>query len=250
MNLIYQYWNGGELPPGAQAGNDNMRAYAERVGAQYRMDRDGNFMGAHSRYFDLLRPVYDDWFDQFDRVLFVDLDVFAVDGLTESIFGEPCADIGMCEEPGMPEYRDGRKKHINGASDRVWATLVRGAWDSDIPRDSKGRVRVFNSGVVMFTREGIRAARESFVPVTDYVDSINTVRLSGFYGIDQNYMDAMVHRSPIDFTELSPEWNRQVHGKDDGTTYDERTPDTKFVHIQLSGADHNDAAWHDAIVNP
>jgi hypothetical protein len=238
------------MPPGAQHSTELLRHYAPRVGAEYCLDVNDPVMGANAKYFDRLRPLFDRFFDQFRLLLYLDMDIFPVRGLTENIFEEPCADIGMCEEVGMPEYRDGRKKHINGNADRVWADLVEREFGSVIPRDEKGRVRVFNSGLIMWTRDGIEKARQCFVPVDQYIAAVKATNLSSFYAIDQNYMDAMVHMPSVNFTELSPEWNRQVHGKDDGTTYDERTPETKFVHIQLSGADHNDAAWHDAIVNP
>lgn len=246
--LIYQYWNG-VMPPGAEYGSCVMADYAERIGADYRLDRNKYYTGTHGRYFDLLRPVYDDAFHTYDRVLFADLDVFPVDGLTANIFDEPVGDLGMCEEPGMPDYRDGRKKHINGAADKRWAALINERWGITVPVDSKGRVRVFNSGVVMYTRDGMRKAAEVFLPIQDYVSAVSGWSLSSFYAIDQNYLHAMVHMAGIDFTEMSVEWNRQVHGKDDGGIYDARTDRTRFVHIQLSGADHKDAATHARIVN-
>jgi hypothetical protein len=226
-----------------------MRDYAQRIGARYRLDLSQNYMGHYSKYFDLLRPVHDKDFWAYDRVLFVDLDVFAVEGLTDNIFEEPVADIGMCEEPGQPDYREGRKKHINGEADKTWATFIRDRWEITVPVDSKQRVRVFNSGVVMYTREGMAKANRVFLSVDSYVKTMRECRVSRFYSIDQNYMHAMAHLPEVTFTEMSPEWNRQVHGKDDGSIYDERNADTKFVHVQLSSADHWDSVTHHRIVN-
>ena len=249
MNLIYQYWNG-ERPQGAVAGSENMKAYARRIGAAYWCYLNEPYMaGDLARYFDLLRPLWDPAFQEFERVLFVDHDVFAVEGLEANIFDEPLADIGMCEELGMPAYRDGRTKHINGVADHVWARLIKSTWGITIPLDEQGRVRVFNSGVVMYRMAAAQKLARVFITIREYIASVRNSNLSGFYAIDQNYMDAMVHLNSVNFTEMHVEWNRQVHGKDDGSVYDERTDQTKFVHIQLSGADDRDAAWHDGIVN-
>ena len=249
-NLIYQYWNG-PVPPGSIYSGRLISAYAENIGADYRFDHDDNYTGKHAKYFDVMRPVLDEGFHHYDKVLFLDMDIYPVAGLTADVFEEPVADIGMCEEPGMPEYRDGRQKHINGQADHDWAKRVKKRWGSIIPLDAKGRVRVFNSGVVMYSQAGMVNCRRLFVPIDDYIQVIHgTKRMSGFYAMDQNYLDAMVHMEGVDFTELPVEWNRQVHGKDDGSRYDERTPDTNFVHIQLSGADDWDDAALDKIVNP
>lgn len=249
MNLIYQYWNGDPLPSGAQYSSTLMAAYAERIGAHYRLDRNENYFGANAKYFDCLRPIYDPLFRDYNRVLFVDLDVFPVRDLAEDVFDVECSGIGMAEEPHQPEYRQNRTKHINGRADEKWAALVERRWGCIVPRDENGRPRVFNSGVVMFMPDGVRQAGERFVPINEYIADVRAVGLSSFYAIDQNYLHAMCHLPGFPFTVLDSEWNRQVHGKDDGTIYDARTPNTKFVHIQLSGADHQSAEWHDAIVN-
>src|SRR5262245_6300938 len=92
MHLIYQYWNGSPMPPGTCAGMAAMRAYAGRIGAEYRCDENAHWSQHEPRYYDCLRPIFDDEFLKFDLVLFADLDVFPVKRLATSIFDEPTAD--------------------------------------------------------------------------------------------------------------------------------------------------------------
>ena len=233
MNLIYQCWNG-PLPSAAKYSKACMAAYAWKIGAEYRCDVDQQYMGKHSKYFDMLRPVYDEDFHKYDKVCVCDMDVFPVEGLAESIFDEPVGDFGMCEEPDQPWMRQvPHVAHITHENDEAWAALFR---DLRIvfPRDDQDRLRVFNTGVVMFTRFGLRKLRNQGWPIDEYTHY--TSGLPTFYQWDQMYLHAMAFVLNADFTVLPQEWNRQIHHLPNGSVYDKRTADTKFVHVQLRGA--------------
>ena len=235
--------------PGVFAGRDNMQAYAKLVGAEYRFDQDQKYMGADAKFYDALRPVFDVHFHKYDRVLFLDLDVFAVDGLTANIFEEPVVGVGMCEEMGEAELRAARTSNIDGARDKHWAALAKELWGVIVPRDDKGRVRVFNAGVVLYTREAMINARQNWAPVPEYREAMRARQeLKGFYTLDQPYLHAMTHLPGQTFTVIPPQWNRRVFGKE-GYVYDRRADPTHFVHVQITCADHWDAATHHRIVN-
>ena len=111
-----------------------------------------------------------------------------------------------------------------------------------MPRDADGYLKVYNAGMVMFTKKGMQLAREKFVPFQDYQNYIRSCGLGRFYSVDQNYFHAMmiVHS---EYTELDNGWNNYVHGvrgplASQDPVHDSRNASTKFVHVQLSGADY------------
>ena len=106
-NLIYQYWDGNILP-GVKAGSENMKKYAERIGADYLFELNPRFvtnLGGFSPHYGSFKPIYDESFHVYDNVLYADTDVFAVDGLEENIFDNFNVDMGICTEPFQPKQR-------------------------------------------------------------------------------------------------------------------------------------------------
>lgn len=264
-NLIYQYWDG-DIRPSAQYGSDKMREYAERIGATYLLDLNANFGKSHnlgrvSPYYGCFKPVFDDAIlEEYDKVMFCDLDIFPLDNCNENIFDTFDGELGMATEPLQPGYRFDPKlrKQCNATTEHRWAELVTNAYDCKLPVDSEGRYKVYNSGVVLYSKEGLRKCREQFVPFKDYVQMIEG---DGFvrgkvYGTDQGYIHAMATSMDIDFVELDNEWNRYITWcpYDEGksfvrTAVDSRTPNTKFVHIQMRGADNQSNEWHWTVAN-
>ena len=236
MNLIYQYWLGGLLP-GVAASRDDFSAYAERVGSQFMFSLNDPYLsvsGVGAKYFDGLRPVWDEDFDRFENIVVADSDIFPI-GI-ESVFAEPVNGVGMCEESHQPAIRDKASAGICGAKDREWAGIAK-KW-ARVPRDGKGRPRVFNAGLVFWTREGRMKARELFPRPEDYLAEISKRKFHRLYHTDQNYLGAMCFLPGMEFTVLAGKWNAQIHGLSPSGVFDGRGDDTQFVHIQLRGADH------------
>ena len=80
-------------------------------------------------------------------------------------------------------------------------------------------------------------------PFLDFVSYIQSKGIPDFYGSDQSYLHAMLKVCNLDFRELHSGWNSYIHyignpGIVPRPVNDERTKDTKFVHIQLRAADH------------
>lgn len=250
--LIYQYWIG-QMRSGVLASKANMEEYARRIGVEYRFDRNPNVASRRCDvpiYYECLNPLFDESFAGYDRVLSVDMDMFAVDGLTQNIFEEPIADVGICTEPHQPAYRATLTGQICKDRDEKWARIVRDKWAAEMPRNEQGLLKVYNTGVIVFTA----SAREKFArfaPFQEYIDAVR--HLGKFYTIDQNYFHAMMVKH-LDYTELDNGWNSYVHyigSPDDNPrpVNDMRTQDTKFVHIQLRGADDFDAETLSRITN-
>jgi hypothetical protein len=245
--LVYQCWTG-PMRSGVEASRLNMQAYASRIGADYRFDKDPNIASKICDvrwYYEKLNPLVDDSFLGYDRVMSVDCDVFAVEGLERSIFDEPITDIGICTEPHQPQLRATLSSNICKANDEKWARAVKQKWHVDMPRNEAGLLKVYNTGMFVFTAAGLMKAREKFRPYQEYIDHIRAAQLPGFYLIDQNYLHAMMV-AHLEYTELDNGWNSYVHytGSADRIprpVHDSRTADTKFVHIQLRGADDFDA---------
>ena len=256
-NLIYQYWDGNILP-GVKAGSENMKKYAERIGAEYLFEHNPRFvknLGTYSPHYGAFKPIYDESFYEYDNVLFTDTDVFAVADLKESIFENFDADIGICTEPFQPAQRKKIPGGICGEMDERWAAVVKAKWNVDMPRTPEGLLKVYNSGVVMYSNKGLINAKKKFTPFKEYVDLIKSKRINNFYTSDQNYIHAMLKVAKMDYVELDAGWNSFIHpyhvdvSKKEVKINDSRTDTTKFVHIQLRSADHWDAATQERITN-
>jgi hypothetical protein len=84
LNIVLQHWTG-ELDEVGLLSSANVSAYAESVGADYALLRGNLFrmnLGPPCQKLAML----DKRFDQYDQVLMLDMDMFAVKGLTENVF--------------------------------------------------------------------------------------------------------------------------------------------------------------------
>jgi len=248
-NLIYQVW-AGELRPGCNYSSKLMKEYADRIGADYRLDIDPNIasktVDANGMYWEWLNPMLDDSFLEYDKVCVVDLDVFPVDGLEQNIFDEEIDLFGVCTEPFQGKYR--ASTVIGGSicrdNDEKWAEVCWKAYGQKHPRDKDGFLKVYNAGMVVFTQEGMQLARDKWMKFQAYTNIMRSHNFGRFYTVDQNYFHAMIVAGGH-YTEMHNGWNNYIHytrgplGLAD-PIHDSRNDETKFVHIQLSGADYFD----------
>lgn len=258
-NLIYQYWLGNTRPIGVNAGVENMKNYAERIGAEYIFQTNPTWATdrcSYPQYYSAFEPIYNtDVFEQYDNILFADTDIFAVDDLEEDIFDQEIADIGICRELHK-EVTRGRGEGINNnKTDKLWNSWLQNKYKKSMPLNDNGDMKVYNSGVVVYTKKGREKARQNFRPFQEYINLIRTSSLSKFYQLDQNYLHAMLTIANMDVTEMDPGWNAYIHYAGNAAevprpVFDGRDHwNAKLTHVQLRGADHHDAAWHHTIVN-
>lgn len=268
--IIYQYWEG-KLTPGNKAGQELMEEYAKSIGVEYkfelnptwpeyaRINRQG--LGRFQPHFGAFKPIFDKDFDHYDYILFADTDVIPMAhsraNPRKNIFaefmgrrheqaeaGESPVDLWISEEYMMPQMRADVSigGDINFKNDVKWAQLMKKNYGIDVPYDSEGRPRVFNSGVVMYSARARQIAQEKFPDFRRYNHAIRSAGLTPFYGCDQPYLHAMMCKY-FDWEVMPYKWNSQMFltpgtEGDNRPTSDYRQEDTQFVHLQQRGADH------------
>lgn len=234
--MIYQYWSG-VRPEYSYASEVLFRDYAKAVGADYFFADDVYPIRAmHKRYFGALRPILDPSFHEYDAVLFVDMDVIPKAAPVENIFDELLGHIMLAEEPKQPVLREDMKGNINGRNDQRWARISEALWRTKVARDDVNRPKVFNSGVVLYSQEGMRVLKRVLPSVLAYQVSMRLAGLPRFYRLDQNYLNTFIGKKGVDFRPLDGRWNAQITmvQTSDGTPclIDERDERSQFFHLQ------------------
>ena len=245
-HAIFQMWDG-EIGNGTMAGVRAMRAYADRIGADYYFEHNSRTyqnLGRYSPHFGGFKPVYDTRFDKYDHVMVADTDIFPVDGLDENIFDEMSDGIhlGIVSEYFQPIARGWMNGDLRAAYDNRWATMLKNKYGWEHLRRDDGGLLTFNSGVVVWSRAGRFRAREAFMPFKSYINDCLDFGCPHFFASDQPYLQAYLSSDIFNWVELDRGWNgsllpvRQPDGSD--IDMDFRMENSKFVHIQLKGADH------------
>lgn len=258
-NLIYQVWCG-TLSEEAKASSKLMKQYADRIGAEYLLHMNPNIssrlVDSNGPYWEWLNPIVDDSFLKYDNVLVVDLDVFPVENLKQNIFEENFGDVGACTEPFQGKQRATITVggHINKANDERWSNVIKEKWGVTLPRDNDGHLKVYNAGVVVFSNEGMRKARD-WMSFQEYINLMRSKRFGRFYTVDQNYFHAMAFVNDVNFVEMNNGWNSQVHYirgplSITGNINDERNADTKLVHVQMTAHKWNEKHLHEIVNLP
>jgi hypothetical protein len=254
-NIIYQYWCGN--PPNiCKASTENIKYYADKIGAEHKVEYNPSFSlpGGDSKYYGALRPIYDEFFHQYDNVLFLDMDIFAVNNLKENIFEQGVKEIGICTEPHKIPIRKKRTTNISAAEDIRWDNALFEAYGKRMPRDANNDIKIYNTGVVLYTNEGLKKARENFITPSEYISKVKNANLNAFYvQTEQPYLHSQAAMF-LEITELNNGWNSYIHWGEKKTppreVTDTRTGQTKLVHIQLRGhRDNSDKEFYRRMVN-
>ena len=241
-NLIYQFWDTmGEARtamPGVKSSWKSIKQYADRIGAKHLVEENPPHLhgSQFALYYGSFNPIFREEFHEYDNVLFLDSDLYAVEGLEESIFDGFDADIGICTEPLQPMLRATTKiGRINKQQDELWAKHAEKKWGIKLPR-TDGLLKVYNSGVVLYSNKGMLNAKRDFIPFKEYINYIVSIRgLINFFAADQNYIHTTLFASNTNFVELDNGWNTLVtfHERNTKHILYDRTENTKLVHIQL-----------------
>lgn len=248
--LVYQYWDG-PLRSGNESGSRMMEQYAKRIGADYKFELNPQWqkgLGKYTPYYGCFKPIFDEEMSQYDYVLFADTDVVPIDGLSESIFDQfigTDVEIGICEEWNQPAQRAQNEGRISNKNDNIWCKMIEDKYPYvNLPRTKEGWPRVFNSGVVVYSKAGMDKFRETYVDFKEYIQWVLDSVGAGFYECDQPYLHAMLEIGKFNWIVMDYKWNSSVHHQANGSgnhgINDLRKEDTNFVHLQLKGAD-----WYD-----
>jgi len=251
-NIIYQYWKG-DLKPGVVYSTELIKKYAEKIGAEYRFDHNKTIAGKVCSipiYYEPANPLVDPYFDDYDNVALIDIDVFPVENLNENLFDQlDGEDAGICTEPDQPFFRSTMNvSDITYENDMRWARFLKDKWNVKYSYDEKDRPIVYNTGVVVISKEGLKKMKTQWPSFQEYVNSIQSLRLARFYYLFQDYFSAFIHIDGFKFKKLHNGWNSYMHklrSHPNATINDTRTEDTKLVHIMFRTADDWDptALW-------
>ena len=162
-NIIYQYWKG-PMKPGVIASTRLMKEYADRIGAEYRFDHNIEIASKTVNvpiYYEPANPLVDKSFDKYDNVALVDIDVFPTEGLADDLFMLNGEDAGICTEPKQPYFRTiYNSGGINSVIDKRWVRVCEQKWGIKYPTDEKDRPEVFNTGVVVISKNGLQKMKK------------------------------------------------------------------------------------------
>jgi hypothetical protein len=258
---IYQYWDGG-INEAIKSSVSNIKAYAKRIGADHTFEHNpkwivnklGLNLGSYTAHYGAFKPVYESEWDDYDKILFLDSDIFAVDELRDNIFDSFHGEVGICDEPFQPKQRTITTGRITSAQDEKFAGFMKSTYGVELPRNEDGLVREFNSGVVLYSSHGRLRAQTEFDKFSDYAKKVRNYGLIDFYGSDQGFIRAMISAKKIKVQEMDSGWNSYIHGTRDKIQpkrriLDWRDENTKFVHCQFPGADKMDEQQLWKIVN-
>ena len=260
-NLIYQYWQG-DMKPGVTESTRLMKEYANLIGAEYRFDHNVTIASKTVDvpiYYEPANPLVDPYFDVYDNIALIDIDVFPTANVLNGIYkknnkgniffvlnGE---DAAICTEPKQPYFRTiYNSGGITSEIDKKWAKVLKDQWDINYSYDEKDRPKVYNTGVVLISKSGLQFMKAQWPSFQQYVDVMRKHRFPKFYTLFQDYFSAFIHMDGFKFKEMDNKWNCYMHkvgSHPNATIGDNRTEDAKLVHIMFRTADNwpAEALW-------
>lgn len=205
-NLIYQYYlpytgtntniikeTTHGFPEWARIGIESGKKYAKNIGVSYELCTKVT-INAPNQNLEAGRVFLDPHFDQYDKVLVLDIDTIV--STRDNIFDEEIRDVGMIQDggPGSP------KGYISNIISRLENY---GGCTFKQSRTFPNEKRYLNGGVVLWSREGRLKARERFGGLDEMYRYREALRLN-----EQPYLNLMINLHDIEVTELSNKWNR------------------------------------------
>ena len=214
LNLIYQYYipyeandafMGGEgMPLWARIGSRSAQKYADSNKAMYLLSNERYFTHLDPRL-DALRIIYDPYFDQYNKILSIDLDILLK--TEENIFDIDIGDIAMAHEYGIHNGRsaDWMEKVMESPGYHrgviAYGKKIFGK-DWMFPKSKlypNEKYRYMNGGVQLWSREGRLKARKHFTSVDDYYMHTRYT--------EQMYINLQLSNPIFNVTELDWTWN-------------------------------------------
>ena len=243
-NIIYQYWQG-NLKPGVVYSTELMKKYADKIGAEYRFDHNKIIAGKKVNvpiYYEPANPLVDYSFDEYDNVALIDIDVYPKDNLEENLFDQiNDKDAAICSEPNQPHYRQiFNVAGITNQNDNRWTQLLKNQWNVDYSYDDQGRPMVYNTGVVVISKEGLKKIKSTWPTFQEYVNVVGSKGFPRFYVYFQDYFSAFIHMNGFMFESMHNGWNSYMHkvgSHPNAKIGDTRTEETKLVHVMFRTAD-------------
>lgn len=225
--------------------------YAEQVGSEYMYSSERWFTQGHddaiSPLFECLRVIYDPYFDQFDKVLFADTDI--VVNTKENIFEESDAEVyGVLESDIRTEIEGGYNAW--DYQERVWLDYVEKFNMHDCPlipslgigHSFDSKLTIFNTGVVVWTREARLKARECFDNWEHWLwphlmDKGNKKHHMSIRN-DQPFISAQLMKYDFDVESIEQKWNDTPCHYGDPQSWIEGKMERKINFAHYTGGEH------------
>ena len=198
INLVYQtYVTEGETPKFAKISSKAFEDYAKLHEAEYRFNDKLTFETdlKTQPYFERYRIIYDESFDVYDNILYVDSDVYPHD-MSANIFEIENTGIAC-----MPERDEPRKNWTPGfnkeAINDFW-----GHYNLEPEFFEDGQVRWYNTGVLLVTREMRKTMREMFITFKNIPENLITKM-----NYDESWFGVNLTKTKLPVTHLDVTWN-------------------------------------------
>lgn len=222
VGKLNHYKNVKGIPKWGMRSSSYFKRYAEKVGADYYFFTEP-YVNATSNYFEICRIYLDEMLDQYDKVLYVDLDVMPKSD--NSIFEIPVVDVA-----GWPEYKHPKiKGNPQWKRDPSLISRFRHFGSDLVDAKTIQNIRMINTGVLLWSKEARLKARENFDSYEEWFHYKNKLLDSSLgdvghstHCLDQPFLNAMFNKYKFDVLELGYEWNRFP-------TYNENEP-CNFAH--------------------
>lgn len=186
------------------------KQYAERHNADHFFMED-RFVNATSNFFEVLRLYQDPIFDQYDNLLYVDVDVMPKN-MDSNIFDLDVKDVAGWPEWGHPDVA----VSVNWAANSQIKQRFEDFGSKIVaPTTVPNSIRMINSGVMLWTRESRLKARQVFDDHEKWFHHKNALLDQKWvhtghssHCLDQPFINAMWNKFDYDVMELGIEWNR------------------------------------------
>lgn len=213
-NLVFQYYVG-NIPAWAKASATLCSNYAKKFGVEHQFHTDSKF--SDNPYYESLRLLYDESFDEYDHILYLDADI--APNTKENIFDYTVADVGAVLDRHSADFDVNNPKeqqlfdnmglfYFESNAADIWVAKY---GERARPRPSKsdpGMVRQINSGVMLWSREGRIRARKEFLDYKEYMSlDFGSKQFEEFQKLDQAYYNCMFNLLDFDVTELPRKFN-------------------------------------------
>lgn len=178
-------------------------------------DMDNHRLVRAQVFFEILRVIYDEQFDKYDKVLIADIDVIA--NSKENIFEVSDADFyGVFETDitdfaGNFNYNPWDQKTIRGAKQLQMMVDFHEKFDYPyhfvLPPNNPSRFMNMNTGLFVMSKKARLTAREKFGDWKVWVKNNLKLKNPLWFYVDQFFICAEVMKHNIEYEGISQKWN-------------------------------------------
>lgn len=262
-NIIFQYYltndRESELPEAVKVSSGSFKQYAIKYNADYLFTQEpyvvaGKKSVPYYRFFEILRMIYDPYFEDYDNVLYIDTDIFPhyaapniFDVPYEEVLGIPEQHYGESApgwwSPWKPDCEDIKIKFTDWGAPLV-KMKVRYTGKN---KQEWAKIRMLNTGVFMMTKDARLKARKLWDNWEGWPYTPKGQRAPHYSLLnDQPYINCMLAKYNFKVLEAYNYWNLPPAWWD----HEDEVPiDAYFYHF--SGLSKKDLVrWHAKIGMP